>query len=130
MWIYANPNPCREEEPDCVVRAIAIATGQSWYETHYALCRLSAMCCTMPSVNWLWGLYLRRKGFEKFLLPESCPECITVREFAKRFQKGTYVIGTGTHAVCVSGGNYIDAWDSGDEVPSYFYRKKGISDGV
>ena len=124
MWIYANPNPCREEEPDCVVRAIAIATGQDWDTVHWDLCMLSHLRCTMPSVNWLWGLYPGLNGFEKFLLPESCPECITIREFARRYPEGTYIIGTGNHAVAVIGGNYVDAWDSGDEVPSYFYRKR------
>lgn len=124
MWIYANPNPCRKEEPDCVVRAIAIATGQTWDRVHYDLCELSREMCTMPSVNWLWGLYLQEHGFERFNLPEACPECVTVREFARRYPEGTYVIGTGSHAVCVRGGNWIDLWNSSDEVPTYFYRKK------
>ena len=111
MWQYANPNPCRAEEPDCVVRAIALATEQDWDTVHWDLCRLSHERCTMPSVNWLWGLYLKIHGFEKFLLPESCPQCV--------------VIGTGTHAVCIRNGCYLDTWDSGDEVPTYFYRKRG-----
>lgn len=125
MWIYANPNPCRAEEPDCVVRAIAVATGQTWDQVHAALCRMSREYCTMPSVNWLWGMYLRKKGFERFLLPEECPECISVRTFCRMYPEGTYVIGTGTHAVAVMDGNYYDAWDSGDETPSYFYRRRG-----
>lgn len=125
MWIYANPNPCRSEEPDCVVRAISIATGKTWDEVHWDLCVLSHEKCTMPSVNWLWGLYLRRNGFEKFLMPETCPACVTVREFCKRYRDGTYIIGTGSHAVAVINGNYLDAGDSGDETPTYFFRKKG-----
>jgi primosomal protein N' (replication factor Y) len=56
--------------------------------------------------------------------PETCPECITVREFARRYPKGTYVIGTGSHAVCVKDGDWIDLFNSGDEAPMYFYRKK------
>lgn len=124
MWIFANPNPCRSEEPDCVVRAIAIATGKTWDEVHLDLCRLSNEKCTMPSVNWLWELYLKKIGFEKFLLPETCPTCVTVREFCKKYPDGTYVIGTGTHAVAVIDGNHYDAWDSGDEIPTYFFRKR------
>lgn len=124
MWIYANPNAFRTEEPDCVIRAIAIATDSTWEKVHWDLCVMSHKEHTMPSVNWLWGLYLSKHGFEKFLLPESCPECITVREFARRYPDGTYVIGTGQHAVAVICGDWLDAWDSGGEVPSYFYRKK------
>ena len=125
MYIYANPNPCRREEPDCVVRAVCIATGKDWDEVHWDLCILSHYECTMPSVNWLWELYLKKNGFEKFLLPESCPKCVTVREFAKKYSQGTYVIGTGTHAVCIRDGNWIDIFDSANEVPTYFFRKKG-----
>lgn len=124
MWIYSNPNPCRQEEPDCVVRAISIATDQDWDEVHWDLCTLSHIHCTMPSVNWLWELYLKQNGFEKFLLPENCPECITVREFCKRYRDGTYIIGTGSHAVAIVCGNYVDSWDSGDETPTYFFRKR------
>jgi len=124
MWIHANPNPCRAEEPDCVVRAIAIATDRDWYAVHDDLCRMSRRYCTMPSVNWLWETYLKRKGFEKFLLPESCVACVTVREFCRIFPEGTYVIGTGTHAVTVIDGDYYDAWDSGEETPTYFFRKR------
>lgn len=124
MWIYANPNPCRQEEPDCVVRAVCLATGQDWDDVHWDLCILSHYECTMPSVNWLWDLYLRKCGFEKFLLPDACPKCVTVREFAKRYPEGTYVIGTGSHAVCVRDWNWYDLFDSADEVPTYFYRKK------
>lgn len=129
MWIYANPNPYRSEEPDCVVRAIALATGQDWETVHWDLCVMSHFGGTMPSVNWLWEKYLKRCGFEKFLLPESCPECVTVRAFARRYTDGTYVIGTGTHAVCVKDGDWLDAWDSGDEIPTYFFRKKGKRHG-
>ena len=123
-WVYANPNPCRREEPDCVVRAICLATGKSWHEVHSELCRLSSERCTMPSVNWLWELYLRKHGFEKFLLPETCPSCVTVREFARRYLDGTYIIGTGSHAVCIRDGDWLDTWDSSDEVPTYFFRRK------
>ena len=123
MWIYANPNPCRLEEPDCVVRAISIATGKTWYEVHQDLCMLSRSRCTMPSVNWLWELYLKRLGFEKFLLPESCPTCTTIADFCGRYRTGTYVIGTGSHAVAVIDGDYYDTWDSGDEIPTYFFRR-------
>lgn len=125
MWIYANPNPVRDGEPDCVVRALSLATGKTWDEVHRELCHLSGVMGTMPSVNWLWGLWLRRQGFRPFLLPESCPECVTVREFCKRFPTGTYVIGTGGHAICIRDGDWLDAWDSGEEVPTYFFRKKG-----
>jgi hypothetical protein len=80
--------------------------------------------CELPNTNNVWGMYLSRMGMEQFLLPESCPKCVTVRAFCKRFPTGTYVIGTGGHAVTVIDGDYYDSWDSGSEVPSYFWRAK------
>lgn len=70
------------------------------------------------------GRYLYEQGFVPFLLPESCPSCITVKRFCVMFPHGTYIIGTGSHAVAVIDGNYYNSWDSGDEIPSYFWRIK------
>ena len=122
MWVKWNPNTKRSEEPDCVIRAICAATGKSWHDVFWDLCELAAQQCTMPSSNWLWGLYLKRLGFKPFLLPGSCPECTTVKAFCERFPEGVYIIGTGDHAVCIRDGHYIDAWDSGDTVPAYFWK--------
>ena len=122
MWIRCNPNPLGKQTSDCVVRAIAIATEQSWKRTYRELCELGEIEAEMPNSNSVWGLYLRNKGGKQFLLPESCPACITVRAFCEKYPTGVYVIGTGSHAVAVIDGDYYDAWDSGNEVPSYFWR--------
>lgn len=124
MWIRCNPNPLGKQTSDCVVRAIAIATEQSWKRTYGDLCDMGGIECEMPSSNHVWGLDLREKGARQFLLLESCPQCITVRAFCEKYPKGIYVIGTGSHAVAVIDGDYYDSWDSGNEVPSYFWRVK------
>lgn len=124
MWIRCNPNPLGKQTSDCVVRAIAIATEQSWKRTYRELSDLGEIEAEMPNVNYVWGIDLRDKGARQFLLPETCPQCITVRAFCEKYPDGIYVIGTGTHAVAVIDGDYYDAWDSGNEVPSYFWRVK------
>lgn len=122
MWIKCNPNPLGKQTGDCVVRAIAIATGQSWRDTYRELCKVGEIECDMPSSNFVWGVYLRRRGAKQFLLPESCPSCITVRAFAQRYPEGIYVIGTGDHAVAVIDGNWYDSWNSEGEIPTYFWK--------
>lgn len=77
----------------------------------------------MPSSDDIWGRYLYMQGFRPFMLPEACFECTTIREFAKRFPIGVYVIGTGSHAVAVINGDYYDTWDSGNEIPTFFWQK-------
>ena len=122
MWVRCNPNPLGKVTGDCVVRALAIATGQSWRQVYEDLCDIGGIECDMPSSNAIWGLYLKQKGGKQFLMPETCPACITVRAFCKRYPQGRYVIGTGSHAVAVIDGEYYDAWDSGNEIPTYFWK--------
>lgn len=122
MWIKANPNPMKKEVPDCVIRAISIALNQPWLQTFDELCAVARRDFNMPSADTVWGHYLYLLGFEPFLLPSSCPKCITVDQFTKEYPYGTYIIGTGSHAVAVINGNYYDSWDSGNEIPSFFWR--------
>ncbi|MBO7663330.1 MAG: hypothetical protein J6U01_08155 [Clostridia bacterium] len=124
MWIRCNPNPLGKETGDCVIRAIAIATDQSWRETYRDLCRLGEIQGDLPNSNAVWGSYLRGKGARQFLLPESCPDCITVQAFAERYPDGVYVIGTGTHAVAVISGDWYDSWNSASATPTVFWKVK------
>lgn len=122
MWIRLNVNPRNKRVGDCVIRAISVATGQTWHEVYDALYRVGWHEADMMESNNVWGIYLYRLGFEPFILPEACPECTTVREFAKYFPVGTYIVGTGNHAVAVIDGDWIDAFNSGPLVPKYFFK--------
>lgn len=122
MWKKINANPAKKRVGDCVIRAISIATGKPWEDVYDDLCRVGREEFDMPSSNRVWGLYLYWLGFSPFILPDDCPSCITVREFARRFPAGAYIVGTGAHAVAVIDGDYYDTWDSGRTVPRYFFR--------
>ena len=124
MYIKCNPNPLGKTVGDCVVRALAIATDRSWKNTYRELCDYGEIECDMPSSNPVWGLNLRERGGEMMVLPQSCPACMTVRAFCERFKDGVYVIGTGSHAVTVIDGDWYDAWDSGAETVSFYYKMK------
>lgn len=124
MWIRCNPNPLGKQTGDCVIRAIAIVTDQSWRETYRDLCREGERMADLPNSNAVWGSYLKKHGATQFLLPESCPECITVRAFCERYPKGVFVIGTGSHAVAVIDGDWYDSWDCCSETPTYFWQVK------
>lgn len=122
MWIRCNPNPLGKQTGDCVIRALCIALEQSWKRTYRELCDLGEIEAEMPNTNSVWGLYLKLHGAEQFLLPDDCPQCVTVRAFCERYPEGVYVIGTGTHAVACIDGDYLDSFDSGSESPAYFWR--------
>lgn len=78
----------------------------------------------MPSANHVWGAYLRAKGFTRRIVPDTCPDCYTVREFAEEHPHGTYILALSGHVVAVKDGNYYDTWNSGDETPIYYWFRK------
>lgn len=124
MFKKYNSNPNKASVGDCVVRAISTALGRNWETVYSDLADLGLAMGDMPSSNHVWGRYLYDQGFKVKFLPYFCPHCYTVREFAEDHPHGTYILGTGTHAVCVKNGTYIDAWDSGSEVPIYYFERR------
>ena len=127
MWIQQNPNPLGQHVGDCVIRALSIVLDQSWVKTYLEVCIQGLLLANMPSCNNVWGAYLRSKGFKRAVIPDTCPDCYSIRDFCKDNPSGIFVLGTGNHAVAVVDGNYIDDWDSGDEVPIFVWRKNNAS---
>lgn len=122
MWIPANPNPAKKNVPDCVIRAICIALNKPWLETSDELYDVARHDYSISSDDHVWGHYLYMLGFKPFLLPENCPACVTIQAFTEMYPTGTYIIGTGSHAVAVINGDYYDTWDSGMEMPTFFWK--------
>lgn len=124
MYSYFNPNPIKNNRVgDCVVRAISKALNQSWEQTYIDLSLQGYLMGDLLSSNSVWGAYLKGKGFTRDIVSNDCPECFTLYDFCREYPQGIYVIGTGSHAVCVIDGTIYDTWQSGDETPIYFYRK-------
>ena len=77
----------------------------------------------MPSSNAVWGSFLQKIGYVRKIIPNTCPECYTVKEFCMDNSRGKFLLATGTHVIAVINGNYYDTWDSGNEIPIYYWRK-------
>lgn len=125
MEVYQsfNPNPKGRRVGDCVVRAVAAATGQSWDAAFYELAAQAYAMADMPSSDAVWGAYLKRRGFKRRTLPDSCPDCYTARDFVRDHQRGTYVLAFGGHVATIKDGVLLDSWDSSNEVPVYYWEK-------
>ena len=104
MWIKFNENPQGKQVGDCVIRAVSKALNQSWEETYIDLALQGLLMGDMPSANAVWGAYLKSKGFERSVIPNTCPDCYTVRDFCNDNQDGVYILGIGTHTVTVIDG--------------------------
>lgn len=120
---YFNNNPCRTLVGDCVIRAVSVVTNQTWKKTHTELCTLSREMCDMPSSNRVWSAYLENKGFEMHKIPNYCPDCYRVVDFCRENPYGKFLVSSGSHVIAVVFGDYLDTWDSGDEVVEAYWRK-------
>lgn len=123
-YVYYNPNPKGKNTTDCVIRMLTKIFDMSWDEAYISLSGIVLSEYEMPSSNYIWEKYLLSNGFRKMLLPSTCPDCMTVSEFTEMYNLGEYVVCTGSHVVAVIDGNYYDAWDSGDEVITYYFERR------
>ena len=123
MYRYHNENPYKIRVGDCVIRAISKALNQSWEDTYIDLTIQGYLMGDLLCSNAVWGAYLKSKGFERDIISNDCPECYTIEDFCNEYPKGTYIIGTGTHAVVIEDGCAFDTWNSSGECPIYYYHK-------
>lgn len=123
-WVMFNPNPRGARVGDCAVRACCAATGRAWETTFCALTVEGFYHGDMPSANHVWGAYLRRCGFKRHALEDTCPDCYTVADFCRDHPRGVYVLAISGHVVTAIDGDWHDTWDSGGEVPAYYWEKE------
>lgn len=123
MHSYYNPNPYGRRVGDCTVRAVSAAIDEDWDSTYILLCVQGFILKDMPNSNAIIDAFLKQRGFKRYTVPDTCPECYTIDDFCKDHPDGVYVIGTGTHVVAIIDGQIMDAWDSSNELVLYFYRK-------
>ena len=122
-----NANPQKNRVGDCTVRAIAKAMGQDWETTYTGLALFGFMHADMPSANCVWGAYLKSKGYRRYIVDDKNKDWYTVIDFCNDNPRGTYILALSSHVVCVIDGCYYDTWDSGGEVPIYYWAKEDES---
>lgn len=124
-YVRANLNPIKRNTNDCVVRALALVMHKPWEEIYIELAHEGLSLFDMMEVNSTWGSYLKENGFIQAVLPDTCPSCYTLRDFCRDFPYGDYIVATGSHVIGVLDGDYYDTNDSGSEIVTYYFYKKG-----
>lgn len=123
MYKEWNPSPAGAKVGDCAVRALAKAMDVDWGTAYGILCAKGFQMYDMPNSNSVINAVLLENGFIRHALPDTCPACYTVANFARDHRKGTYVLGTGDHVVAVSDGTVYDSWNSLNEIPIIYWQK-------
>tara|TARA_B100001013_G_scaffold332200_1_gene248279 strand:- start:511 stop:897 length:387 start_codon:yes stop_codon:yes gene_type:complete len=94
---------------DCVIRSIAIATGQGYMVTLIELCELAVDIGGVPNDKWVYEKYLASKGFIKSKPPRTMAgRKIRIKDW---FFEGACVMLTTGHLTAI-----IDncVYDTGD----------------
>lgn len=124
-WQYFNKNPYQRSVGDCAVRAVSKALGQSWEQTYVGLCLEGFKRGDLPNADTVWNKYLFDRGFRRHFTPDDGMGAYTVSNFADDNPNGTFVLSMpGQHVVCVVDGEYFDSWDSGNEMPLYYWSRE------
>ena len=124
-WQMFSNNPTGRNTGDCSVRAVSLALDVDW-ETAYALIAMNGFLMgDVISSNAVWSSVLRQHGFSRDAIPNTCPDCYDINDFADDHPKGIYVVGTGNHVVTIKDGVIWDSWDSRKEIPLYYWSKEG-----
>ena len=124
VWSEYQPNPAGRNVGDCAVRAVAKALNTDW-ETAFAEIVSSAyMMADMPSSNAVWGAVLRKHGFKRTAIPDTCPDCYTAADFVIDHPNGVYVLGFGNHVATAVDGVVFDSYNSTNQIPQYYWHKE------
>ena len=124
MYKQYNANPVNNLTGDCVIRAISLLTDTDWMTTKIRIFIESCLMYDIPSTNRVWSSYLSKQGYERYFLPNTCPYCYTVKDFCRDNPRGRFLLALDGHVVAVIDGDYYDTWDSGNEVPIYYWKKE------
>lgn len=118
-YIRHNENPCDIRTIDCTVRALAAILNETWNSIYIQLCVTGYDMCDMPSSKAVISRFLKSKGFTCHVIEDS----EKVAHFAEIHPRGRYLLATNTHVVPVIDGDYIDTWDSGQEIPLFYWKR-------
>lgn len=124
MFVNYNPNPVSLRVGDCTVRALSKALDTSWEDAYVQLCASGFLMADMPSSDLVWGAVLRKAGFSRTMIPNTCPECYTVRDFCADHPTGVYVLKSEGHVATVVDGDLYDSWNSEEKIPFYYWSKE------
>lgn len=128
MYKPLNKNPVARRTTDCTIRALAKIFNTDWLTIFDEIAMEARRQYDMMDANNVWINWLYKQGFELYGILNTCPNCYTIRDFCIDHPTGSYIVGTGTHAVAVVNGDWYDTFNSGDLVPLFYLRRR--DDGI
>lgn len=119
---FHNENPKGRRTGDCVIRAIARATGDSWEDTLMGLTIVGCEIKSEPAYKDCFDAYLQRKGWIKGKQPRK-PDGTkyTVGEWCREKRPKRMIVNVSNHLTCIIDGKCNDIWNcTGKTVLNYW----------
>ena len=127
FYEYTNINPRNRICGDCVIRAVALATGQSWEQTIRDMTELGIKKGLVLNDKELYPLYLKEKGFIECSEPRDINNRkLTVKEWLiqRGSTDGPIVANVGSHHVTLIKNNKVrDVWNSSTQTIHKYWIK-------
>lgn len=125
-FIFHNENPRGLlRSNDCVIRAIAKATGKDWDEVFEQLAIIGLELKDVVNSKPVYDKYLQQLGYPMQKQPRKSNNTkYTAAEFAKKFNKGRYVISLANHLSVVVDGKIYDTWNCSDKSVGNYWEVK------
>lgn len=109
---FHNENPKDRRTGDCVIRAIARASGDSWEDTLTGLCAVGLRVKSQPSHQDCYEKYLAEQGWVKGKQPRKADGTkYTVAEWCHAHRDQTMIISVANHLTCIIDGKCNDIWN-------------------
>lgn len=120
MFKYYNANPLGRHVNDCSVRAISLATEQSWDDTYIELSNFARKQGITFSETEFINEYLAER-YERF-----CPDekIIKVKDFLNLGLQGRWLITMSGHITCAVNGICYDTFDPSERYVWCIYYVK------
>lgn len=131
VFCYYNNNPYFKRTEDCVIRAIAAGTGDSWEKTLKNLVKYMLETGYMLSTPELYGDYLQKIGWIQKAQPKyKNHKTMKIKDFVRVFD-GHAIIHVGDdHVSYIADGKLWDIWNCEEETIGEYWIPKSEDDEV
>ena len=120
-----NINPKGIKAGDCVIRAIAVTTEQTWDKVYADLCEIGFKMKRMPNEKSVYEKYLNNLGWIKHKQPRTILNSkLTILEFIEYQIERKAIISVANHLTCVDNFELIDTWDCSHKCISNYWTKE------
>lgn len=126
---YYNANPegakkktLRWDRGDCVIRALAKASGKGWIASYDYLCAKGRRdLCTPSDAGFCRKWWQESGAVWHACKAEKGKKRMTAQGFAESHPKGSYIVSVANHDTAVVDGKIYDVWNCGESAVVGYY---------